>query len=91
MKTLYRVTYERVGRHGGRNGSPAPAPFTVWANDADDLAAAILKDARPRLVSRFPEAVVDLEAGTGFILAGVHTAGTFTVAALASEGGGDRG
>jgi hypothetical protein len=91
MKTLYRVTYERVGRHGGRNGSPAPAPFTVWARDADDLAAAVMKDARPRLASRFPEVIVDLEKMNGFIIAGFSTAGTFTVEELVAEAGESRG
>jgi hypothetical protein len=50
-----------------------------------------MKDARPRLASRFPEVVVDLEEMTGFILAGFHTAGTFTVEELDTDGGGDRG
>jgi hypothetical protein len=87
MKTLYRITYERVGRHGGRDGSPAPAPFNVWVQDADELAAAVMKDARPRLASRFPEVIVDLEKMNGFILAGFSTAGTFTVQKLSAEAG----
>ncbi|MFF2964293.1 hypothetical protein ACFVT1_36625 [Streptomyces sp. NPDC057963] len=61
-QTKYRVTYQRVGRHGGRNGSPAPAPLTVWAVTADGLAKHIAKDVRPYILSSGAEIAVDLEA-----------------------------
>jgi hypothetical protein len=83
--TRYRVTYERVGRHGGRNGSTAPAPLTVTARDADDLAEQVSRDARRYLASREVEVIVDLAAGTGQILAGFHNAGTFTLEQLLAE------
>jgi hypothetical protein len=81
----YRVTYERVGRHGGRNGSTAPGQLTLDALDADDLAEQVARDARRYLASRQVEVTVDLEAGTGQILAGFHNAGTFTVEQLLAE------
>ncbi|MFD9721052.1 hypothetical protein [Streptomyces sp. NPDC059076] len=77
--STYLVTYSRVGRHGGSMGSPPPAPFTVQATSADDLARQILKDARRYLGSRFPEVVIDLDAMSGYILAGFRTAGEFTL------------
>lgn len=83
--TRYRVTYERVGRHGGRNGSPAPGQLTLTAADADDLAEQVARDARRYLASREVEVVVDLAAGTGQILAGFHNAGTFTLEQLLAE------
>ncbi|MFF7184648.1 hypothetical protein ACFZAR_05315 [Streptomyces sp. NPDC008222] len=89
-QTLYKVVYERVGRRGGRDGSPAPAPLTVWATNADRLAEHIAKDTRRYLLSQGAEVVVDLEKMNGFILAGFRTAGTFQLEALATAEGGAR-
>lgn len=89
-QTLYKVVYERVGRRGGRDGSPPPAPFNVWTTSADSLAEAIAKDSRRYLVSRESEVVVDLENLRGFIFAGLRTAGTFTLEALQVAEGGAR-
>jgi hypothetical protein len=87
-QTKYRVTYDRVGRHGGRNGSNPPAPLTVWAVTADGLAEHIAKDVRPYLLSRGAEVVVDLEKMSGFVLARFQNAGTFTIEAVqVTEGG----
>lgn len=87
-QTLYKVTYERVGRRGGRDGSAPPLPLTVWATTADSLAEHIAKDTRRYLTSRETEVLVDLEKMTGFILAGFQTAGAFTVEAVyVAEGG----
>ncbi|MGW7085055.1 hypothetical protein ACWGH2_16405 [Streptomyces sp. NPDC054871] len=88
-QTQYRVTYDRVGRHGGRNGSPAPAPLTVWAVTADGLAEHIAKDVRPYLLSSGAEVVVDLEAMAGRIFAGCRSAGTFAIDALQVAYGGE--
>lgn len=87
-QTLYKVTYGRVGRRGGRDGSPPPAPLTVWAVTADGLAAHIAKDVRRYLLSRESEVVVDLEKMTGFILAGFQSAGSFSIEALHVDEGG---
>lgn len=81
-QTKYRVTYQRVGRHGGRNGSPAPAPLTVWAVTAGGLTEHIAKDVRPYILSGGAEVVVDLDAMTGSVIAGFRTAGTFTLEAV---------
>ncbi|MEU1087699.1 hypothetical protein ABZ401_12865 [Streptomyces sp. NPDC005892] len=87
-QTKYRVTYIRVGRHGGRNGSQAPAPLTVWTVTADSLLTHIAEDTRPYLLSDDVEVVVDLEAMTGSIYAGFRNAGSFTLEALqVAEGG----
>lgn len=83
--TRYRVTYARVGRHGGRNGSAAPGQLTLDAVDADDLARQVRADARRYLASREVEVEVDLDAGTGQILAGFRNAGTFTLEQLPAE------
>ncbi|MFI6251452.1 hypothetical protein [Streptomyces sp. NPDC051016] len=78
----YLVTFERVGRRGGRDGSTPPAPLTVEATDGDHLAVQVLAHVRPMLASRALEIVVDLDEGRGFLLAGFHTAGEFTVEEL---------
>ena len=86
-QTLYKVTYERVGRRGGRDGSPAPAPLTVWATSADSLAGHIAKDVGRYVLSGGAEVVVDLESMSGRILAGFRNAGTFRLEALVNDGG----
>lgn len=88
-QTKYRVTYNRVGRHGGRDGSKPPAPLTVWAVTVDGLAEHIHKDIRPYLLSRDTEVVVDLEAMRGQIYAGMNNGGAFTLEALQVAEGGD--
>jgi len=87
-QTLYKVVYERVGRRGGRDGSPPPAPLTVWSTSADNLAAYIAKDTRRYLASRETEVIVDLEKMSGFILAGFNNAGTFHLQAVVVNDGG---
>ncbi|WP_406202668.1 hypothetical protein OG331_31980 [Streptomyces sp. NBC_01017] len=82
-QTQFRVTYERVGRHGGRGGRPAPAPLECWAIGADGLAEHVAKDVRPYLASSDVEVHVDLEQMTGFILAGMNNGGSFTIEQLA--------
>lgn len=81
-QTKYRVTYDRVGRHGGRDGSRAPAPLTVWAVTAEGLADHIERDVEPYLLSSGAEVLVDLESMSGRIFAGFRTAGTFSLEVL---------
>jgi hypothetical protein len=81
-QTKYCITYDRVGRHGGRNGSPAPAPLTVWAVTLEGLAEHILKDIRPYLLSSDIEVLVDLEAMRGQIYTGFNNGGTFSLEVL---------
>ena len=88
-QTLYRVVYERVGRRGGRDGSPPPPPFNVWAVDADSLAEHIHKDARRYLTSRETEVVVDLENLRGCIFAGFNNGGGFRLEVVATAEGAD--
>lgn len=88
-QTKYRVTYDRVGRHGGRDGSKPPAPLTVWAVTAEGLEEHIYKDVRPYLASRGVEVVVDLDAMRGSIFAGMNNGGSFTLEALQVAEGGD--
>ncbi|MEV8548379.1 hypothetical protein AB0L04_00790 [Streptomyces glaucescens] len=89
-QTLYRVVYERVGRRGGRDGSPPPAPLTVWATSADSLAAHIHKDTRRYLASRETEVVVDLENLRGHIFAGFNNGGGFRLEVVTTAEGGAR-
>jgi hypothetical protein len=72
----YTVTFARVGRNH------SVAPLTVESDDADDIAEQIHGYVRPHLGSRFPEVYVNLDLGTGFVLAGMHNAGDFTVTKL---------
>ncbi|AZM53302.1 hypothetical protein DMA15_12470 [Streptomyces sp. WAC 01529] len=85
----YRVTYDKVGRHGGRSGQPAPAPLTVWAIGSDGLAGHIAKDVRPYLASGGVEVHVDLELMQGTIFTGYRSGGTFAIEQLAVAEGRD--
>ncbi|MFJ1964861.1 hypothetical protein [Streptomyces massasporeus] len=89
-QTLYRVVYERVGRRGGRDGSPPPPPLTVWATSADSLAEHIHHDVRRYLASRETEVTVDLENMRGCIFAGFNNGGGFRLEAVATADGGAR-
>lgn len=82
--TLYKVTYERVGRHGSkREGSPPPPPpYQLRAADADELAREIHMDVRRYLGSRYVEVAVCLEELRGIVLSGPQQAGSFTIAVL---------
>ena len=83
---LYRVTYRRVGRRGGRNGSAPPPALTVWAMNADDLALQVHRDVRQYLGSHFFEVLVDLEQMRGSIVTS-SLAGSFTVERIAEAPG----
>ena len=76
MAIRFTCTFQRIGRD-------RPGPLTTEATDADDLAEKVYRYARPHLRSRDVEVVVDLAEKRGFILAGFHNAGDFTVEAVA--------
>lgn len=82
-QTLYRVTYERVGRRGGRDGSQPPAPLTTWAVSPDHLADLVAKDVSPYLLSRDIGIDVDLGSCKGAIYSGLNNGGSFTIEQLA--------
>lgn len=84
-QVLYRVTYERVGRRGGRNGTPPPQPLEVWVMSADQLAEKVYDDVRKYLASRQVSIDIDLETGRGQIFAGMNNGGTFTVETLSTD------
>lgn len=86
----FRVTFDRVGRRGGRDGSPAPEPI-VRSLAGDQLADSIALYVRQFLASPSFEVFLDTETGRGHILTGFRTAGTFTVEQVAVSGGADRG
>lgn len=73
------VTFARIGRN-----REVP-PLDVRATDADDLAQQIHQYARPHLMSRDVEVVVDLGEMRGSIFAGCNNGGTFTLAYHAPE------
>jgi hypothetical protein len=74
----YRVTYDRVGRHGSaRSGLPAPVPLTCVALDAADLAEQVLHDCRGYLGHSGVRVVVDAKTLGGLIRRGDQPAGTF--------------
>jgi hypothetical protein len=72
----YRVTFERIGRNH------AVPPLTTAATGADDLAEQIHSYARPHLRSHDYAVEVDLGEGKGFIAAGFHSGGNFTIATV---------
>jgi hypothetical protein len=74
----YVVTFERIGRHGGRDGSAPPAPL-IRPHGGEQLAQDIHAYARPFIASRHYEVVMPDGGGEGAIIAGFHTAGTFTL------------
>jgi hypothetical protein len=84
-QALYRVTYERVGRRGGRDGSQPPAPLTTWAVSPDHLADLVAKDVMPYLLSRDIGVDVNLETGKGSIFSGFNNGGSFTIEQLAVQ------
>jgi hypothetical protein len=76
--TTYRVTFDRVGRNHSVD------PITATVDGVNHLAEVIYQHARPHLMSRDVEVVVDLDQGTGMVLAGFRNGGTFTVAEVTS-------
>lgn len=74
-----RVTYERVGVHGGRGGRPAPDPVILHVTGADDLAEQIRRDVGRYLVSRDVEVDLDLTTCLGQVISGFRAAGTLTL------------
>ncbi|OKI04958.1 hypothetical protein A6A06_09715 [Streptomyces sp. CB02923] len=86
MSARYLITFERIGRHGGRDDSPAPAPITVEATDDTDLAMQVLAHSRRYLASRGVEVTIDLDAGRGcLIVGGGRAAGEFSVQQVADR------
>lgn len=71
----YLVTFERVGR----SSQGVPAPVKLRAIDGDHLAKQLTPTILPRLSSMNVSIVVDIDAGRGQILAGLHNAGSFTI------------
>jgi hypothetical protein len=71
----YRVTFEdgRIGRRRDIN------PVIVNATDADELAEAVFRYAKPFLMSRDVEVSADLEAMSGTIYCGLHIGGKYTI------------
>jgi hypothetical protein len=78
-QVTYRVTFTRIGRTGGRDGTPAPAPLVARVVDADGLADRIYAYARPHLRSSDFDVVVDLEQMRGFITCGFSNGGRFAI------------
>lgn len=75
----YRVTFERIGRTGGRDGTAPPDPLVARVLDEDGLAERIFAYARPYLRSSDVDVVVNLEELRGSILCGLSSGGRFTI------------
>ncbi|SEG44426.1 hypothetical protein SAMN04489712_105251 [Thermomonospora echinospora] len=84
----YRITYERVGRRGGRNGSEPPPPLTARVMSTDHLAVRIWEDVKPFLLSSDVEVSVDLESGRGQIFCGFNNGGSFAIERLDGQADG---
>lgn len=78
----YRVIFDRIGR----SRDVAPLEMEIDVNGPNHLAELIHQYARPHLLSRDVEVVVDLEQGKGWIICGFNNGGTFTI----ESGGGDQ-
>jgi len=70
----YTVTFDRVGR----NHQVEPVTFED-VSDPDELAALIYERVKGKLASRGVEVLVNLLNMTGWIAAGFHNAGNFTI------------
>lgn len=77
-KTIYRVTFERIGRSVGNTLWPKTEDFV--ATSADELATVIFTYARQYLMSNEFDVMVNLEEGKGSI--GYGRFGTFTIEAV---------
>lgn len=82
----YLITYERVGRRGGRDGSQPPSPLTVQAVTAEGLAGRIYEDVHRYILSPEFEVLVNLEEMRGFISCGFRNGGCFTIEKLQTVG-----
>jgi hypothetical protein len=70
----YVVTFDRIGR------SRDVAPLECDATCADELAEQVYRYARPHLLSRDVNVVVDLTAAKGEIFCGFQSGGSFSIA-----------
>lgn len=78
--TEYRVAFARIGARGGKNGTEAPLPLTVHAQDGDHLAELIGAYARNFLGSREIAVTLNPELTSGNITVGMgRDAGEFTI------------
>jgi hypothetical protein len=72
----YKVSFTRIGRQHD------VAPLVVEADGPNHLAKLIFDYARPKLGSRDIDVSLEENMGSGWIFAGVRTAGTFTIEAV---------
>lgn len=77
MRESYRVVSKRIGR--------GVEPLLVQVEDADKLVQRVYDNARPQLLSRDVEVVVNLSERRGAIFAGMNNGGSFTVERVSAE------
>lgn len=73
-----RISFERIGRNHNVEDLVIPGVEPTEHN-ADAIAEAVYLHARPHLMSRDVEVVVDVEGLTANIYAGFHAAGRGTI------------
>ena len=80
---IYTVTYQRVGRRGGRDDrfGPPPPPLVCQAMTGEALADRIYDDVFRYLLSTDVDVWVDLERMAGGIFCGFNNGGSFTITA----------
>jgi hypothetical protein len=78
MDQTFTIEFERIGRKRDLAALPVKVPERQWGRTADYLAEKIHTYARPHLMSRGFEVVVDLAKGSGYLFTG-QPAGNFTI------------
>lgn len=74
----YVATFDRIGR----KHDVEPLPVT---GDADAIAEQVYRYARTKVGSRDVEVAVDLDEMRGWVLCGMHPAGSFTLAPVSGH------
>jgi hypothetical protein len=79
--TSFEVTFTKLGR-----GTNVPEPFVISdVAHPVDIESAVLRAARPHLMSTGIDVGLNLDEGKGYVYAGVHCVGRFDITELGTE------